>query len=185
MPIIQFTRKEPLTNQASNVTDTKQETFESTNDSPVVDRNEHLENITGKNSVAEKPAEDTGPKTVNIVIDGPLGHTYTRALQIMFANEAYDVTVNDVVNENERSVADVYLYACADKVLDDSGNPVDETEKIRLALDSSKAKVKYLAMEHGGVLTARKVLCLDYLKSCGVSITDGREMALNRAVRSI
>lgn len=186
MPIIQFTKKEPLTNQVSKPTDAREDTFEQNNKEAIVSPEEHNKKIEGQKSVVIKTdEEDSGPKTVNIVIDGPLSHTYTRALQVMFANESYDVTVNDVVNPGERSTADVYLYACADKVLDSDGNSVDETEKIRLALDSSKAKVKYVAMEHGGILTQRKVLCLDYLKSCGVSITNGREMALNRALRAI
>ena len=188
MPIIQFTKKEPLSNQVSNVANAKQDTYNETTDSPVTTQEEHKNAATkaeGTTQVATVEKTEEGPKTVNIVIDGPLSHTYTRALQVMFANESYDVTVNDVVNPGERSTADVYLYACADKVLDSDGNSVDETEKIRLALDSTNAKTKYVAMEHGGILTQRKVLCIDYLKSCGVSITNGREMALNRALRAI
>lgn len=185
MPIIQFTKKNPLTNQVSKPTDAVQDTFENNKNDPIVTPEKHKENITGEKLEGQKPeGGDEGPKTVNIVIDGPLSHTYTRALQVMFANESYDVTVNDVVNPGERSAADVYLYACADKVLDADGNSVDETEKIRLALDCSQAKVKYVALEHGGVLTDRKMICMDYLKSCGVSITNSREMALNRVLRA-
>lgn len=187
MPIIQFTKKSPLTNQVSEPSDAKVDTFE-TND-PVRSQKEHKEKIEEQNSAAAKAQQDQqvdqGPSTVNIVIDGPLSHTYTRALQVMFANESYDVTVNDVVNPGERSTADIYLYACADKVLDSSGNVIDETEKIRLALDNSSAKVKYVALEHSGVLTHSKITCMDYLKSCGVSIANGRQTALNRVLRAI
>ena len=185
MPIIQFTKKAPLTTEVSKPTDAKVDTFENNKD-PITSPEEHKEKIVGQKPAAAKNEEaDDGPKTVNIVIDGPLSHTYTRALQVMFANESYDVVVNDVVNPGERSIADVYLYACADKVMDADGNAIDETEKIRLALDSSKAKVKYVALEHGGILTNSKVTCMEYLKSCGVSITNGREMALNRVLRAL
>ena len=112
MPIIQFTKKAPLTTEVSKPTDAKVDTFENNKD-PITSPEEHKEKIEGQKPAAAKTeGEDDGPKTVNIVIDGPLSHTYTRALQVMFANESYDVTVNDVVNPGERSTADVYLYAC-------------------------------------------------------------------------
>lgn len=116
--------------------------------------------------------QGTDPETATVVMDGPLGHIYTQALNLAFAKEdtgtMFSVLMKnmkehghaDATNNPEPALVDengTYVYAIGDKELDSVGL-VTSLETIREAVKSGKYKKVLLAMESSHVSSKMQLL---------------------------
>lgn len=138
--------------------------------------------------------KDENKKPIEIVVDGPLGHTYTAILAAMYAKEsmtfetAIDTTENPtspiekenikeqalkggglvVADRQEGEQADTYIYTVnADHLESKSSGKINE--ELHIALDKNNAKVKYVAIEetkHNPKVNA----CLEMYMAKGVKV---------------
>lgn len=130
-----------------------------------------------------------------IILDGPLSHAFTQALNVMYAKEAlgglmsvldggsYFDDQEKAEPEETASFVDengAYVYTVDSSNLDQDGL-VMAVESIRKA--SKKFKHVYVAMESRGARDLRKTQLLDeYSASLGAKVVYSRERALQLAM---
>lgn len=117
-------------------------------------------------------SQETDPEKAVVVMDGPLGHIYTQALNLAFAKEdtgtMFSVLMKkihehgrtDATKNPEPALVDengTYVYAIDDKELDSVGL-VTSLETIREAVNSKRYKRVVLAMESGHVSSKMQLL---------------------------
>lgn len=166
MPIIQFSKTQT---PAAVVPKTTTEETKETPETPVVGNT--ADNSSTTTEVQATNSDEKNAEKVNIVVDGPLGHVYTRALQVMFANEGAVTIIDD--NTTDVGQIDAVIYAGNDDILNDA-------EKVRLALDGSSCNNKMVAIESMRIVTDRKAIGMSYLNSCNISINVGMERLLGK-----
>lgn len=112
-------------------------------------------NPTKENPTGNDVKDASQKKPIEIVVDGPLGHTYTAVLSAIYAKEsmlfekAVDVEKNSVIEIDEKQkneVADAYIYTVnADQLESKSGSEI--VNQLQIALDKHQANTKYIAIE--------------------------------------
>lgn len=136
----------------------------------------------------DKAKEKTEEKTV--VLDGPLSHIYTQALNMVYANEAVNMITQMAVDSEEKygedkpsnDNKDLYVYCCDGDKLDSDGL-VEATNKLRLALDVRHHKNIIVSVE--SVNPNNKVALLDeFSSSLGINVIYSRNKTIDN-IRSI
>lgn len=135
----------------------------------------------------DRAKEKTEEKTV--VLDGPLSHIYTQALNMVYANEAVNMLTQMAVDVEEKygddnltDNKDLYVYCCdGDKLNTDS--LVETTNKLRLALDKKQYKNIIISVE--SINGNSKIALLDEFSSAlGIKVIYSRNRAIDN-IRSI
>jgi hypothetical protein len=137
-------------------------------------------NVVPHDQASEKKEEKT------IVLDGPLSHIYTQALNAVYATEAINMLTEMSINEddtygkketNEKG-KDLYVYCCDGDRLD-SGELANVANKLRLALDTKHYKNVVVAVECTAV--NNKIALLDnFTTDLGVKIMFNRNTAISK-----
>lgn len=102
---------------------------------------ESIKNSEAKTAVTNDDGAAQNTETDNIAkitLSGPLSQIYTKALNIMYANEniiELKTMLSD--SEEEKDNKDLYMYCCDDKEVD----IVDATNKLTIALDQGYKNV--------------------------------------------
>ena len=134
------------------------------------------------------------PEKATVVMDGPLGHIYTQALNLAFAKEDTSTMFSVLMKKiQEHGRADAtknpdpalvdengtYVYAIGEKELDDVGL-VTSLETIREAVKCGKYKKVVLAME--GASVSSKMQLLDQAsREMGVTVC----LTQNRLIQTV
>ena len=135
-------------------------------------------------NVIEKEADKKGDGKT-IVIEGPLSHVYTQALNMAYSKEDFVMTMNgsDTVTSDDEEYmdvkGDVYLYCCDSKDLD-KGGLTEVTDKLRVALSSNKGKKVIVAVECGDSVGNKIGLLDEYSTSIGVEMVVVRQKSMDR-----
>ena len=127
-----------------------------------------------------------------VIIDGPLGHIYTQALNMVYAHDKvategiammFDALVikqgpdsSEVKEEDDAA----YLYCIGDGYLT-GGGLLDAAETIRVATESKKYKKMIVSIESGDVIQARTQLLGELCEAMGVQVC----LTRNKAVRTV
>lgn len=149
----------------------QKEQSEGQNNEPVVDDNTTA--VTGKEE--EK-------KT--IVLDGPLSHIYTQALNMVYANEAINMITHMLMDQEDEASdknpygKDVYVYCCDGDNLT-SDELIKTSSKLRIALDKKKYSKVLLSIECHGVVNNRIGLLHDFSASLGIPVSYTKTGSLN------
>lgn len=128
-----------------------------------------------------KPNEklgDNSHETKTIVIDGPLSSIYTKALNMIYSKEDLVNMIQDPYTDDEKvEEKDVYVYCCSSDDIEENG-VVAVSDKLRLALDSKRAKKIILAVECGQLVSDKIGLLDGFSSSIGVKLISSRSTAL-------
>ena len=159
-----------------------------TNNEGSFSENKELENDSTR--VIEEKSNDEGIKRdeKSIVLDGPLGHIYTKALNMIYANESAEMDTKLVFNEaikeiqgdtevNEGDNNDLYVL-CVDGDNLDADEMVRSSDKLRLALDCKKNKDMLLSIESNGNVNLNTSLLEEFSNKLGVRVCFNRKSAL-------
>lgn len=120
-----------------------------------------------------KPVEQE-EKEIKMVIQGPLSHVYTKALQAMYALEEANVAgdgpsmVGQTLVEDKDGVVSVLAISDNDLIGKDEGVAASGN-RLKLALDQLSTGA-VLAVECVGIMTQKKADVLGYLDVLGVSV---------------
>jgi hypothetical protein len=141
---------------------------------------------------------DDGDTTKHIVLDGPLSHIYTKALNMTYANEAIassfpldsgtdqdesDATVSYMLGATGEVISSaattddtgMYVYCCSSDL--DQASLIDASDKLNRASREGYSEVM-LVMESDGVVSPKAGL-LDKMSSVlGVKVCYGRNTAI-------
>lgn len=119
-----------------------------------------------------------------IVLDGPLSHIYTQALNMVYANEAVNMVTHMMMEQEEQDSdknpygKDVYVYCCdGDKLTSDE--LVNTSNKLRIALDKKKYSKVLLSIECHGVVNSRIGLLHEYSASLGIPVSYTQSGSMN------
>lgn len=123
-----------------------------------------------------------------IVLDGPLSHIYTQALNLAYAKEGMDMMlshfgsqVNDEENAKEGKIDDTYLY-CIDNNHLSTDTLLASTESLRVAKASGKYKRVILAMETDGSVGSSMQLLGQMGESLGIEVAYTRNGAISNLI---
>lgn len=109
-----------------------------------------------------------------IVLDGPLSHIYTQALNMVYANEAVNMITHMMMEQEEEDKnpygKDVYVYCCDGDNLT-SDELVNASSKLRIALDKKKYNKVLLSVECHGIVNNRVGLLHDFSVSLGIPVS--------------
>lgn len=170
------------------------------NDNNVKELNKNVGDPAKGDSVNVSDRKDeSSKKPIEIVVDGPLGQTYTAILAAMYAKESMSFEPALVSNHNENTnplnkektkeqactaggpagaphaqapQADAYVYAVnADQLESRSGSQIDN--ELHIALDKNDAKVKYIAIEETKY-NPKVNACLETFSSKGIKVIRNR-----------
>lgn len=149
----------------------------------------------GENAVADK-AEQT------IVLDGPLSHIYTQALNLAYANEGTSTVAsflearhsslvgtdddeeNRVKSGNSVTADGTYVYCVDSTDLDNQGLLVS-TEALRIAVESKKYKNVVLALESAHVVTSKVQLLGEMGTALGAKVCLSRKNAVQTLIAGL
>ena len=127
----------------------------------------------------EDPTSTGEESDKKIVLDGPLGHIYTKALNLIYANEGLNLMSESVLTDDEETAADgssLYVYTVDGDNLDHSGL-LEATNK----LSNSRQQSKLLVLE--GISSNSKAGLLErYATGLGIKVYVSRESSLNAIV---
>lgn len=187
MSIFNLTGEENITNDTSEKNPTIGTTGSGSSD--------HEGTIVNKDISNQNLSEDKKEKAV--VVDGPLSHIYTKALNMVYANEGAEIDTNIVfkeaidemegLDENGEPLNDDSLYVFAEdgKNVNGMSDMNQIAGRLRVALDSGKYKEVVLAMECGKVIPRNLDRFEDMVRGMGVKIYHLRESALEGILRRI
>lgn len=137
--------------------------------------------VDSANGSSKDPVNPDELKNATIVLDGPLSHVYTQALNLVYAKEDTDSMVAMVMDQNasatEVDEKDLYVYAVDGDSLDHTGL-VDGMDKLRLALDSKAYKQVALAVECRTGVNGKVGLLEQFAAQAGVKVFVSRRSAL-------
>lgn len=131
------------------------------------------EQITESSNTTTNSDKEEDKKT--IVLDGPLSHIYTQALNMVYANEVVNMVTHMMMDQEEETDKnpygkDVYVYCCdGDKLTSDE--LVNTSNKLRIALDKKKYSKVLLSIECHGVVNSRIGLLHEYSTSLGIPVS--------------
>lgn len=145
-----------------------------------LDKETTEDKVVPQNKASEKIEEKT------IVLDGPLSHIYTQALNAVYANEAINMLTQMAVNDedaygkkDETNIhgKELYVYCCdGDKL--DSEELVNATNKLRIALDKKEYKHVLVSVECMNSNT--KIALLDeFSSSLGIKVIYSRNNTID------
>jgi hypothetical protein len=142
--------------------------------------------MSGISSQAPEVVKDTtnSKDNLTVVLDGPLSHIYTEALNLVYANEDYaSITPAMIEGEKNKDEEDeneemLYVYCCNGDEIEDSDELVGVTDKLRIALGSKKYSSVMLALENNNNLTTKYVLLKNYSTSLNIPTYISRRSAL-------
>lgn len=143
-------------------------------------------NVANKDSTDGKEVSEE--KT--IILDGPLSHIYTQALNLAYAKESTMMSLalfktlapdEQVVDSNEPYADDTYVYCVDDNALSES--VVEGFEALREA--SKKYKNIIVALESGRVVTNRMQMISEFSESLGAKVCYTREQALKTVLSKV
>jgi hypothetical protein len=125
-------------------------------------------------------AGDSGKKEPMIVLDGPLGHMYTQALNLAYAKEdtgmmsmAYQNYRNQVKEVDGVDANGTYVYAVDGSNMN-QGGVLAATKDIQLAIAGKVFKHHVLVMEHHGIPNSKAQLLVEYAKGVGMKVIEKR-----------
>lgn len=155
-------------------------TSDNNQEQKVEEQTEEVTNNQNTTSVSDKTEEDK--KT--IVLDGPLSHIYTQALNVVYANEATNMLTQMMVDQEENETGknpygkDVYVYCCDGNNLTND-DLMETSNKLRIALDKKKYSKVLLSIECHGVVNNRIGLLHDYSVSLGIPVSYTQSGSIN------
>jgi hypothetical protein len=176
-----------MADQENQPTDETKQTVDSGN----ISQDENKEEKEAANSpilenkdeaITEKEVEGTdGYKNTDakIVLSGPLSKIYTKALNLVYANEDTGtelLTTDEELTEDDDQNTNLYVYCCDDSL--DSGDLVEATEKLSQAMNSKKYKSVILSLESNGNMNNRIGLLDSFASEVGVKVCFSRNRAL-------
>lgn len=145
----------------------------------------------GGEIVEKAEGEDKGQ--TKVLLDGPLSKVYTKALNLVYANEAANMFAAMVENaettntyeeegkgENDEAHIEeknIYMYCCDGSDMDIEGL-TEGSNKLRLALDSKKYDEIILAVEHRGSVNMKMGLLERFASDIGSKVCLSRFSAL-------
>jgi hypothetical protein len=140
--------------------------------------NKEIKKIANGENIAKIDNKNEEKKT--IVLDGPLSHIYTQALNMVYSNEAVNMLTHMMMEQEEQEEEtkhsknpygkDVYVYCCNGDDLS-SDELVNVSSKLRIALDKKKYSKVLLSVECHGVVNSRIGLLHDYSASLGIAVS--------------
>jgi hypothetical protein len=144
-------------------------------------------------STPDVPPTETDTPT--IVVDGPLGTVYTKALMAVFGKQhpaevATESQANDTVlsmteyltRPHPSEGQDHYLYATDVDTIEAEG-AIQTFDKLRVALDHGKYRSVAVCIESNGKMTAHASLLSEYLIQQHVPVFRVRGYALEQLTR--
>lgn len=158
-----------------NLVDNSVQQVEAKNNKQVVE--DTLSNNVSEPSNGKEDNKEEGPK---IVLDGPLSHIYTQALNAVYANEDVAAMIAygmDQQNKEEENKADVYVY-CLDTSCMNTSEIVEAIDKVATLVKEDKYKEVMVAAECSGNINSNIDLVKRYGQDIGVKVLVTRKSAL-------
>lgn len=150
-----------------------------TNPTDIMNGDVAVNNTSNNETVIHNDNADNGE--ARVVLNGPLSNIYTKALNLVYANESVNMVttaVQTIVENEEEDRANpdngLYLYCCGSDL--NHNQLLEGTNKLRVALDSKKFKQVIVAVEDGD---NRKVALLkEFGAAIGAKVCLGRQSAM-------
>ncbi len=145
---------------------------------------------------ADYPNKDNTKKEKVVVLDGPLSHIYTQALNMAYAHENENDEISTegismmfdalIIRKNEEEPVDDpgYLYCASDDTLTDGGL-VAASDSIRVAIESKKYKHITVAIECGDLISNRVQLLDEMCHVLGVKVCLTRKSAVQTVLKNL
>ncbi len=134
------------------------------------------------NGLPGEGKDDAAEKT--IMLNGPLSHIYTQALNAVFSKEStgmgahlFKYRILNDKDKDEDEIDDTFVY-CVDSDSLSSSELIASSEALRDAVKSGKHRKVVLAMESNGVANSRMQLLDEVSRSMGVKVFLSRGSAL-------
>lgn len=152
--------------------------------------------VTDPESTGEIKPEETGiaatgketAETKTVVLNGPLSHIYSQALNVVYANEsqANDVIMltDTIISNQEKQPVDLYVHVCGVDDLENGGLPGIFND-LRIAAADENIKQRMVVIESNGVITSKMVVLENFLTANGISISHKRTNAIEGIVDAI
>lgn len=143
--------------------------------------------------MAKQEGKESGKEKV-VVIDGPLSHVYTQALNIALANESVafmlnarvpDSPPNDSATGDELKKAE-YVYVLGDKITDE-GMAMEAFNHLNKAIQSGKYNKVHLAFEGAstGNMCRRLESVMESAMKIGVNVIAKGRFGMEAAIDSL
>lgn len=142
--------------------------------------------------IAQQEGKDSGKEKV-VVVDGPLSHVYTQALNIAFANESVSmmnaVTTAEPRDKNNPGMSGdenkdaEYVYVLGDRISEES-DAMEAYNNISKAIATNKYKKVHLVIEGAmsGKMCKRTSIVVESALKLGVKVVTKGQFGMENAV---